>query len=113
MSGARAVSRTTSRSGRPRPASAAATRPPTCPDAPVMAIMWARLERLGDEHGGAERERGDGDRPDQARRRPAVDPGLVDDRVALAATDQPAVHRHGDDPGDGEGERQAAPEQDV
>src|SRR5688572_19321579 len=35
----------------------------------------------------------------------------VDDRVALAARDQPAVHRKGRDGGDGKREGKAAPEE--
>ena len=36
---------------------------------------------------------------------------LVNDGVALAPADEPAVHRHGDDEGDGEGDSQRPPEQ--
>jgi hypothetical protein len=43
----------------------------------------------------------------------AVDAGLVHDRVAAAARDQPAVDRDRDDARDRQRERQAAPEQEV
>jgi hypothetical protein len=42
-----------------------------------------------------------------------VDPGLVHDRVALAARDQPAVDGHGDGAGHDEREGEAAPEQQL
>ena len=53
------------------------------------------------------------DRADEARRRSAVDAGLVDDGVALAAGDEPAVDRDGEGDGDDQREASAAPEQQL
>ena len=49
------------------------------------------FSRLGEQDGDAEDEPDGDDGADEARRRPAVDPGLVHDRVPLAACDEPAV----------------------
>ena len=54
-----------------------------------------------------------GDRADHARRGAAVDARLVHGGVALAALEQPAVHRVGEEAGDGQRDRQRAPEQHV
>ena len=70
-------------------------------------------EPLRDEHGGAEDERGDGDRGDGAGGEVRVMAAVVQNGVALAARDQPAVDRVGDDAGDDQRERERAPEQDV
>ena len=76
-----------------------------------VGLVVAAADDLGGEHGGAEDERHGGDRADHARRRAAVDAGPVHGGVALAAGDQPAVDGNGDDAGDHEREREAAPEQ--
>ena len=53
------------------------------------------------------------DGSDDARRRAAVNPGLVNRGVALAPLEQPAVDRHGQDEGNGEGGRLRANRQEY
>ncbi len=76
-------------------------------------VLFAPVERFRNEHRGPKDERHSGDDPDEPGRRTTVDPGLVNHRVPLPAGDQIAVHRYCDSSGDHEGERKAAPEQQV
>ena len=70
-------------------------------------------QRVGDQHDRPEDARRRGDRADHARRRAAVDARLVHGRVALAALEQPAVDREGEEAGHEQRERERAPEQHV
>jgi glycerol uptake facilitator-like aquaporin len=79
----------------------------------VVPRRGASVEGLDDEHGGAEHEHRGRDRGDRAGGEVGVVAAVVQDGVALAAGDQPAVDGEGDDARDDEGEGQRAPEQEV
>ena len=82
----------------------------------LVAAVVARIvpgDGVGDKDSRAEHEGHRGDDPDGARRRAAVDAGLVHHRMALSAGDQVAVDRHRDHAGDDQRERERAPEEHI
>src|SRR5829696_1979871 len=78
-----------------------------------VPYQQSALERFEKEDDDAENGRNGSDGADRAHGRPAVDPGLVNRRVALPAGEQPPVDREGGGAREHEGNREAAPEEKV